>query len=73
MWRHIARHLVGRTAQQVKHWFLRTTHTDTKNSAVFNSDLTDMFALTVVPKNINPDMEITSKLQHEVRFLVMGT
>jgi len=87
MWTHIARHLVGRTAQQVKNRFLRTTQTpsdltleniqkypfDAKNPAVFNSDLAHMFALTVIPKNISPDMEITSKLQHEVRFLVMGT
>jgi len=87
LWKHIARHLRGRTAQQVKNRFLRTTHNpndltleniqkypfDPKNPATFNNDLAHVFALTVIPKNNSPDMEITTKLQHEVRFLVLGT
>eukprot|EP00092_Neocalanus_flemingeri_P039620 GFUD01043146.1.p1 GENE.GFUD01043146.1~~GFUD01043146.1.p1 ORF type:complete len:618 (-),score=188.28 GFUD01043146.1:78-1931(-) len=87
LWSHIARHMMGRTAQQVKNRFLRTTKNptdltleniqkypfDPKNPATFNNDLAHIFALTVIPKSTSIDMEITTKLQHEVRFLVMGT
>jgi len=87
LWKHIARHMHGRTAQQVKNRFLRTTQNpsdltlenilkypgDPTNPATFNNDHAHAFSLTVVPKTISPDMEITTKLQHEVRFLVMGT
>jgi len=87
LWQHIARHLRGRTAHQVKNRFLRTSHnpndltlenierfaSDASNPATFNNDLAHIFALTVISKHVAAGMEITAKLQHEVRFLVMGT
>ena len=87
VWKHIARHLDGRTANQVKNRFQRSTNCptdmtlenilkypdDPTNPATFNNDLAHIFALTVVKKNLAPDMELTTKLQHEDSFLVMGT
>jgi len=87
LWSFIARHMRGRTAQQLKNRFKRKTNNpqdltlenierypfDPKNPATFNNEFAHVFALTVVPKSINSDMEITTKLQHEARFLVMGT
>jgi len=87
LWNYIARHMRGRSPQQLKNRFLRKTHNpqdltleniekypfDPNNPATFNNDLAHIFSLTIIPKSINSDMEITTKLQHEVRFLVMGT
>jgi len=41
--------------------------------ATFLHDSSYMFGLTVTQKGLPRDMDITTKLQHEVRFLVMGT
>ena len=89
LWKHIARHMPGGTAEQVKNWFLRTEPNptpdylaleniqdhgvDSRNSATFSIDPVYIFGLTVIPKINCLDMEITAKLQHEVMFLVMGT
>jgi len=87
VWMNIARHLEGRTANQVKNRFQRksgcptdltlnnilTYPDDPTNPATFNNDLAHMFSLTIVKKNQAPDLEITTKLQYEDNFLVMGT
>ena len=87
VWTNIARHLEGRTANQVKNRFQRksgcptdltlnnilTYPDDPTNPATFNNDLAHMFSLTIVKKNQAPDLEITTKLQYEDNFLVMGT
>ena len=88
VWRNIARHLEGRTANQVKNRFQRksgcaTDYTlenilnypdDPSNPATFNNDLAHMFSLTVVKKQPEaPEVELTTRLQQEDCFLVMGT
>ena len=87
VWNNIARHLEGRTGNQVKNRFQRksgcptdltlnnilTYPDDPTNPATFNNDLAHMFSLTIVKKNITPELEITTKLQYEDNFLVMGT
>ena len=87
VWRQIAKHLEGRTANQVKNRFQRSSTSptdltlenilnypdDPTNPATFNNDLAHMYSLTVAKKNLDPAMELTTKLQHEDRFLVMGT
>ena len=87
IWKQISQHLVGRSANQVKNRFLRTSQSpldltlenivkypdDKSNPATFNTDMAHMFSLTVVQKNLATDLEITSKLQHETRYLVLGT
>ena len=87
IWKQISQHLVGRSANQVKNRFLRTSQSpldltlenilkypdDKTNPATFNSDLAHMYSLTIVQKNLPSDLEITSKLQQETRFLVLGT
>ena len=87
LWAQIARHLEGRTANQVKNRFLRSSSVptdltlenilsypdDPSNPATFNNDLAHMFALKMMRKGLAPDMELTTKLQHEDQYLVMGT
>ena len=87
LWKQISQHLVGRSANQVKNRFLRTSQSptdltlenilkypeDKSNPATCNSDLAHMFSLVVAQKNLANDLEITSKLQQETRFLVLGT
>merc|ERR1719464_2043051 len=87
VWSTIARHLEGRTGNQVKNRFQRksgcptdltlnnilTYPDDPTNPATFNNDLAHMFSLTIVKKNLAPELEITTKLQYEENFLVMGT
>lgn len=86
LWNHIARHMVGRNAPQVKNRFLRVsenskaltlenikkyTH-DFSRPATFNHDKGFVFSLTIFQKNTE-GLDVTSKLQREVRFLVAGT
>ena len=88
MWKHIARHLPGRTANQVKNRFNRKAQGDLdlclenikkyafepSIPAVFENDMAHAFNLTVVPKSTGKDTtDITTKLQCEARFLVVGT
>ena len=87
LWKQISQHLVGRSANQVKNRFLRTSQSptdltlenilkypeDKANPATYNSDLAHMFSLVIAQKNLPNDLEITSKLQQETRFLVLGT
>ena len=47
---------------------------DPTNPATFNNDLAHMFRLTVVKKQPEaPEVELTTRLQQEDCFLVMGT
>ena len=87
VWTNIARHLEGRTANQVKNRFqrkslsptdltlnnIRTYPGDLTKPANFNLHRAYMFIATVVKKNQAPALEITTKLQYEDNFLVMGT
>ena len=86
LWNHIARHLTGRNAPQVKNRFLRKTTSskdltleniekyahDFSRPAVFNNNKAHVFSLTIFQKNTT-GMDVTTKLQKEVRFLVAGT
>ena len=87
LWNHIARHMKGRTAPQIKNRFLRITQNpnditldnmknfpnDLNNPSTYNYNNAHVFSLTIFPKSSTTIMDITTKLQHEVRFLVAGT
>ena len=68
LWLHIARHMPGRHAGQIKQRFLRISNND--------QDMTGKggyaMALSIFPKT-SSGMEATTKLQKEVRFLLIGT
>eukprot|EP00092_Neocalanus_flemingeri_P041086 GFUD01044743.1.p1 GENE.GFUD01044743.1~~GFUD01044743.1.p1 ORF type:complete len:582 (-),score=118.59 GFUD01044743.1:147-1892(-) len=86
LWNHLARHMKGRNAPQVKNRFLRTSQNskdltleninkyshDFSRPAIFNHNKGHVFSLTIFQKNTE-GMDVTSKLQREVRFLVAGT
>ena len=86
LWHHIARHLQGRTGQQVKARFLRETDSpldltlanlrkypgDTSKPAVHYQAKGHVISLTIYLKS-TAGMEVTTRLQREVRFLVAGT
>ena len=86
LWNHIARHMKGRNAPQIKNRFLRVSENskaltlenikkyahDFSRPATFNHDKGLVFSLTIFPKNTT-GIDITSKLQREARFLVAGT
>jgi len=86
LWNHIARHLHGRNAPQVKNRFLRSTQSskdltleninkyahDFSRPAIFNHDKSHVFSLTIFQKS-TVGIDVTTKLQREVRFLVSGT
>ena len=88
LWKHIARHLPGRTANQVKNRFNRKAQGDQDLClenikkfafeptipATFENDMAHAFNLTVIPKVVGKDTtDVTTKLQCEARFLVVGT
>jgi len=87
LWNHIARHMKGRTAPQVRNRFNRTTQNpeditlenmknfsdDLNNPSTYNYNNAYVFSLTIFPKSSTTIMDITTKLQHEVKFLVAGT
>merc|ERR1712179_538189 len=88
LWKHIARHIPGRTTNQIKNRFHRNPQNDQDLClenikkypleptipATFEHDMAHVFALTVIPKSVGKDgIEITTKLQSEARFLVVGT
>ena len=88
LWKHIARHLPGRTANQVKNRFNRKAQGDQDLClenikkfafeptipATFENDMAHAFNLTVMPKVVGKDTtDVTTKLQCEARFLVVGT
>ena len=86
LWHHIARHLQGRNGQQVKARFLRETDNpedlclanltkypgDLSKPAVYYQAKGHVISLTIYPKS-TAGMEVTTRLQREVRFLVAGT
>ena len=86
LWHHIARHLQGRNGQQVKARFLRQTDNqldltlanitkyagDTSKPAVYYQAKGHVISLTIYLKS-TAGMEVTTRLQREVRFLVAGT
>ena len=88
LWKHIARHLPGRTANQIKNRFNRNPIGDQdlclenikkypfepSVPATYENDNAHAFHLTVVPKSLSKDTaDITTKLQCEARFLAVGT
>lgn len=87
VWRSISRHMAGRDETQCRERLLRKS-TNKDDLTLDNLDLEDIhddvpslfyynecqaFALTVIPKNEDQDLDIPTKLQHETRFLVVGT
>ena len=88
LWKQIARYLPGRTANQVKNRFNRKPVGDLdlclenikkfafepSMPATFENDMAHAFNLTVIPKVVGKDTtDVTTKLQCEARFLVVGT
>jgi len=86
LWNHLARHMKGRNAPQIKNRFMRVSENskaltlenikkyshDFSRPATFNHDKGFVFSLTIFQKNTT-GLDVTSKLQREVRFLVAGT
>ena len=86
LWHHIARHLPGRHAGQIKQRFLRKSNDSEditmENIEKFSGDLTKpgvhyyehghAMALSILPKT-SAGTDATTKLQREVRFLLIGT
>ena len=86
LWQHISRHMPGRNAGQIKHKFLRQSTgindmtlanikqspDDLARPAVFFYNKGHVISLTIFPKTTS-GMDVTERLQKEVRFLVMGT
>ena len=86
LWQHISRHMPGRNAGQIKHKFLRQSTgmnemtlanikqspNDLTKPAVFFYNKGHVISLTIFPKTTT-GMEVTERLQKEVRFLVLGT
>ena len=82
LWSNIARHLEGRTGDQIKNYFkmkigsendISLVNMDNANPASVYFNLSHMFSLTIVRKNLDPIMDVTTRLQYEDNFLVMGT
>ena len=87
LWNHISRHLPGRSPNQVKNRFLRIPQSDQDLClenirkfpfdptipAVFENDNAHALHLTVIPRGVGKEVDITTKLQTESRFLVLGT
>jgi len=87
LWKQIARYLPGRTANQVKNRFNRKAQGDQDLClenikkfafeptipATFENNMAHAFNLTVMPKVVGKDTDVTTKLQCEARFLVVGT
>ena len=83
LWQHIARHLAARTAPQVQARLARaaTSPADLTldNAADPSSAAGELYhaahsvSLTIFPKDSSGLVEVTTKLQHEVRFVVAGT
>ena len=86
LWYHIARHLYARNAQQLKARFLRQTENhldmnlnnlkkypgDTSKPVVYYHSKGHVISLTIFMKS-TAGLEVTTRLQREARFLVVGT
>ena len=86
LWYHIARHLHGRNGQQLKARFLRQTENhlditlnnlkkyqgDTSKPVVYYHSKGHVISLTIFMKS-TAGLEVTTRLQREARFLVVGT
>ena len=87
LWNHIARHIKSRTAPQIQNRLSRISQNpdditldnmkkyseDMTNPASFHFHNAHVMSLTILPKSSSTVMDITTKLQHEVRFVVAGT
>jgi len=87
LWNIIARHLKSRTAPMLRNRFSRLTpgtldlnldnmkrnSDDLTHPATFHFNNAHVISLTIFPKASSTIMDITTKLQHEVRLLVAGT
>ena len=87
LWSHIARHIRSRTAPQIQNRLSRVTESsgditldnvnrykeDLSNPASFHYHSAHSISLTIFPKESSGVMDVTTKLQHEVRFVVSGT
>lgn len=87
LWNHIARHIKSRTAPQIQNRLSRISQNpeditldnmkkyseDMTNPASFHFHNAHVISLTILPKSSSTVMDITTKLQHEVRFVVAGT
>ena len=87
LWNHIARHIKSRTAPQIQNRLSRVTANpmditldnmnrfkdDLTNPASFHYHSAHSISLTIFPKQSAAIMDVTTKLQHEVRFVVSGT
>ena len=87
LWNHIARHIKSRTAPQIQNRLSRVTENpgdvtldnvakfkeDLSNPASFHYHSAHSISLTIFPKESASIMDVTTKLQHEVRFVVTGT
>ena len=87
LWNLIARHIKSRTAPMLRNRFLRVTpgtncinldnmkrnSEDPTHPATRHYNNAHVISLTIFPKASSTIMDITTKLQHEVRLLVAGT
>ena len=88
LWNIIARHLKSRTAPMLKNRFSRVTGGDSDDitldnmkrnvddpthPATFHSNNAHVISLTIFPKASSTMMDVTTKLQHEVRLVVAGS
>ena len=87
LWNHIARHIKSRTAPMLQNRFNRISPNESDinfaNMKKYSDDLTHpasyhfhqshTMSLTIVGKSSSTIMDITTKLQHEVRMVVAGT
>ena len=87
LWNVIARHLKSRTAPMLRNRFSRVTpgttlinldnmknnSGDSTHPATFHYNNGHVISLTIFPKASSTIMDVTTKLQHEVRLVVAGT
>ena len=86
LWHHMARHMTARNGHQLRTRFLRQTEShldmtlanltkyagDTSKPVVYYHSKGHVISLTIFPKS-TAGMDVTTRLQREVRLLVAGT